>query len=223
MIVAERAARITAQAELSDARAEAANAQADLTSSEALIAHLKLAIEKLRRELYGSRSERKARLLDQMEVELEELEAAASEDEIASQTAAARLRADAPLQRRSPSRKPFPAHLPRERVVIPAPENCPCCGSAKVSKLGEDVTETLEVIPRQWKVVQTVRERFSCRACETITQPPAPFHPISRGRAGPNLLAMVLDAKFANHLPLNRQSEAYAREGIDLDVSTLAD
>src|SRR6476660_230813 len=223
MIVAERAARITAQAELSDARAEAANAQADLTSSEALIAHLKLAIEKLRRELYGSRSERKARLLDQMEVELEELEAAASEDEIASQTAAARLRADAPLQRRSPSRKPFPAHLPRERVVIPAPENCPCCGSAKVSKLGEDVTETLEVIPRQWKVVQTVRERFSCRACETITQPPAPFHVTPRGFAGPNLLAMILFEKFGQHQPLNRQSERYAREGIDLRVSTLAD
>jgi transposase len=72
-------------------------------------------------------------------------------------------------------------------------------------------------------VVQTVREKFACRACETITQPPAPFHPISRGRAGPNLLAMILDAKFANHLPLNRQGEAYAREGIDLDVSTLAD
>ena len=145
MILAERAARLAAEA--------------DRSSGAALIAQLKLQIEKLRRELYGSRSERKARLLDQMELELEELEAAASEDEIASQTAAARLRANAPLQRRSPSRKPFPAHLPRERVVIPAPENCPCCGSAKVSKLGEDVTETLEVIPRQWKVVQTVRER----------------------------------------------------------------
>jgi transposase len=89
--------------------------------------------------------------------------------------------------------------------------------------LGETITETLEVIPRQWKVVQTVREKFSCRACETITQPPAPFYPISRGRAGPYLLAMILDAKFANHLPLNRQSEAYAREGVGLDVSTLAD
>src|ERR671929_130365 len=99
----------------------------------------------------------------------------------------------------------------------------PFCGSAKLSKLGEDITETLEVIPRQWKVVQTVRERFSCRACETITQPPAPFHPIARGRAGPNLLAMILDAKFAQHLPLNRQSEAYAFQGIELSVSTIAD
>ena len=99
---------------------------------------------------------------------------------------------------------------------------CPCCGG-KLAKLGETITETLEVIPRTWKVIQTVREKFSCRACETITQPPAPFHPIARGRAGPDLLAMILHGKFGNHQPLNRQSESFAREGIDLDVSTLAD
>jgi transposase len=116
----------------------------------------------------------------------------------------------------------LPGHLPRERVVVPAPLSCPCCGG-KLVKLGESITETLESVPRQWKVVQTVREKFACRACETITQPPAPFHPIARGRAGPNLLAMILDAKFAQHQPLNRQSEVYAREGIELDVSTLAD
>src|SRR5215218_1215616 len=95
--------------------------------------------------------------------------------------------------------------------------------SSKLSKLGEDITETLEVIPRQWKVIQTVRERFSCRACEAITQPPAPFHVTPRGFAGPNLLAMILFEKFGQHQPLNRQSERYAREGIDLSVSTLAD
>jgi len=89
--------------------------------------------------------------------------------------------------------------------------------------LGEDITETLEVIPRQWKVIQTVREKFSCRSCETITQPPAPFHVTPRGFAGPNLLAMILFEKFGQHQPLNRQSERYAREGIDLSVSTLAD
>jgi transposase len=107
-------------------------------------------------------------------------------------------------------------------VVIAGPTVCPCC-NGKLAKLGEDVTETLEVIPRQWKVIQTVRERFTCRACETISQAPAPFHPIARGRAGPDLLAMILEAKFGQHLPLNRQSESYAREGIELDVSTLAD
>ena len=103
-----------------------------------------------------------------------------------------------------------------------SPTECPCCGGV-LAKLGETITETLESIPRQWKVIQTVREKFACRACETITQPPAPFHPIARGRAGPNLLAMILDAKFGNHLPLNRQSETYVREGINLDISTLAD
>jgi transposase len=221
MIIAERAARLAAETKLADARAEAANAQADLTSTEALIAHLKLAIEKLRRQLYGRRSERQARLLDQMELELEELEAAASEDERAAQQAS--TEAVRSVERKRPSRRPFPAHLPRERVVIAAPERCPCCGSAKLSKLGEDITETLEMIPRRWKVIQTVRERFSCRDCETITQPPAPFHVTPRGFAGPHLLATILFEKFGQHQPLNRQSERYAREGIDLSVSTLAD
>jgi transposase len=90
-------------------------------------------------------------------------------------------------------------------------------------KIGEDVTETLELIPRQWKVIQHVREKFSCRACEAITQPPAPSHPIARGRGGPKLLAHILFSKYGLHLPLNRQSVVYAREGVDLDVSTLAD
>jgi transposase len=213
MILAERAARMAAEAGLFGAKA-------DLTGTEALIAHLKLAIEKLRRALYGSRSERQTRLLDQMELELEELEAAASEDEAAAQSVAAQ--GSRPLRKR-PSRRPFPEHLPRERVVITAPLSCPCCGSARLSKLGEDVTETLEVIPRRWKVIQTVRERFSCRDCERITQPPAPFHVTPRGFAGPQLLATILFDKFAQHQPLNRQSERFAREGIELSVSTLAD
>jgi len=223
MIIAERNARVMAEADAVVAKAAAANAQADLSSSEALIAHLKLAIEKLRRELYGTRSERTARLLDQMELQLEELEASATADELAAEQAAARTQAMKPFQRKRPSRRPFPEHLPRERVVIAAPASCPCCGSEKLSKLGEDVTETLEVIPRQWKVIQTVREKFSCRSCETIAQPPAPFHVTPRGFAGPNLLAMILFEKFGQHQPLNRQSERYAREGIDLSVSTLAD
>jgi transposase len=173
--------------------------------------------------LYGHRSERKTRLLEQMELQLEELEAAATEDEAAAAKAAARTQTVRSFGRKRLGRKPFPTDLPRERVVIPIPECCPCCGSTKLSKLGEDVTETLEVIPRRWKVIQTVREKFSCRECETITQPPAPFHVTPRGFAGPNLLAMILFEKFAQHQPLNRQSERYRREGIDLSVSTLAD
>jgi transposase len=90
-------------------------------------------------------------------------------------------------------------------------------------KLGEAVTETLESIPRRYKVIQRVREKFSCRGCETITQPPAPFHPIARGRAGSDLLATIMHAKFGEHQPLNRQSVRFAREGVDLSVSTLAD
>jgi len=216
MILAERAARL-------EAEAVAARAQAVNTSTEALIAHLKLEIEKLRRALFGSRSERKTRLLEQMELQLEELEAAATEDELAAEKAAAQAGNAKSFQRKRPSRKPFPEHLPRERVVIPVPCNCPRCNSKRLRKIGEDVTETLEVIPRQWKVIQTVREKFSCRDCETITQPPAPFHVIPRGFAGPSLLAMILFEKFGQHQPLNRQSERYAREGIDLSVSTLAD
>jgi hypothetical protein len=98
--------------------------------------------------------------------------------------------------RKKPVRATFPEHLPRERVVIPAPAACPCCGG-KLAKLGEDVTETLEMVPRQWKVVQTVREKFTCRSCEKINQLPAPFHTIARGRAGASLLAMILYAKYA--------------------------
>ena len=146
LILAERNARVMAEANAAVAKAEAANAQADLSSSEALIAHLKLEIEKLQREIYGTRSERKARLLEQMELQLEDLEAAATEDELAAENAAARTQTVQSFQRKRLSRKPFPDHLPRERVVIAAPDSCPCCGSAKLSKLGEDITETLEVI-----------------------------------------------------------------------------
>ncbi len=222
LLAQERARRVAAEAEAATAKAEAASAKALVSHSEALIARLKLEIEKVRRDLYGSRSERKARLLEQMELQLEELEADAGEDELDAEIAARASMVRA-FERKRPSRKPFPEHLPRERVVIAAPVSCPCCGSAKLSKLGEDITETLEVIPRQWKVIQTVREKFSCRECEKITQTPAPFHVTPRGFAGPNLLAMILFEKFAQHQPLNRQSERYAREGIDLSLSTLAD
>ena len=132
------------------------------------------------------RSERTARLLNQLELQLEEAEADAAEDELAAEQTKPSI-TDRSFARKRPARKPFPDHLPRERVVIPAPQSCPCCGSAKLSKLGEDVTETLEVIPRRWKVIQTVRERFSCRQCEAITQPPAPFHVTPRGFAGPSI------------------------------------
>jgi len=207
-------------AEIDALRAALLAAEARASGAEAMVAHLKLLIAKLKHDRFGASSERSRKLIDQMELELEELEAAASEDAVVA--AVANGSEVSGFTRRKPVRAPLPAHLPRERVVIAAPAACPCCGG-KLAKFGEDITETLEVVPRQWKVVQTVREKFTCRSCEAITQPPAPFHPIARGRAGPGLLAMILDAKFAQHLPLNRQSEVYAREGVDLDVSTLAD
>ncbi len=211
---------VALQAALASERQARHQAEARAASAEALVAYYKLQIAKLRREQYGQSSERGRKLLDQLELQLEEAAASVAENEIAA--APADGTAVHPFTRRKPVRAPFPAHLPRERVVISGPTACPCCGG-KLAKLGETITETLEVVPRQWKVVQTVREKFTCRACEKITQPPAPFHVIPRGHVGPSLLAMILYAKYGEHQPLNRQSEAYAREGVDLDVSTLAD
>ena len=203
--------------------AELAIARAKASDDEAMIAHQKLRIAKLQRALHGQQSERTMRLLGQMELGLEELESAATEDEIAAESAAARTTNVAAFARRRPSRQPFPAHLPRERVVEAAPAACLCCGGTRLRKLGEDVTETLEVIPRQWKVIQHVREKFTCRDCEKVSQAPAPFHVTPRGWAGPNLLAMILFEKFGQHQPLNRQADRYGREGVPLSLSTLAD
>ena len=194
--------------------------RARLVGAQTLIEHLQLVIAKMRREKFGPRSERSERLLDQMELQLEELAAEAAEDE--TKVEAARVQVQG-FTRRQVTRRKFPDHLPRRRIVHPAPAACPCCGGTKLSKIGEDVTETLDVVPRQWFVTEYVREKFSCRSCETISQPPAPFHAIARGFAGPSLLAMMLVEKYANHQPLNRQSEQYAREGIELSVSTMAD
>lgn len=206
-----------------EAEAKLANAMAHQSAIEALIAHLKLQIAKLKREQYGPSAERSRRLLDQMELQLEELEADAAEDDLIAEEAAARTTTVTAFERKRPARKPFPEHLPRERVMVPAPCSCPACGGDRLSKLGEDVTETLEVIPRSWKVIQTVREKFACRDCEKIAQAPAPFHVVPRGWAGPSFLAMLLFEKYGQHQPLNRQAERFAREGVPLSLSTLAD
>ena len=212
-VVAERDAR---GAELAVARAKASE---DL----ALIAHQKLRIAQLERQIYGPRSERSQRLIDQLALQFEEFAASASEDELAAEIAVAKTTNVAGFTRKRAERNTFPDHLPRERVVIDPPTTCSCCGGTRLRKLGEDVTQTLEVIPRQWKVIETVREKFTCRDCEKISQAPAPFHVISRGWAGPNLLAMILFEKFGQHQPLNRQAERYAREGVPISLSTMAD
>jgi len=213
MILAERSARLAAEA-----KAEEAGAARRFLDIE--IERLKLEIARLRRERFGPSSERAARI-EQLELSLEALEETAAEADAACEvkTGATPVRA---FTRQKPARRPLPEHLPRQRLVYPVATACPCC-DGPVSKLGEDVTETLERIPATWVVIQHVREKVSCRHCETISQPPAPFHPIARGRAGPNLLAEVVFAKFAMHLPLHRQSERFARESVPIEVSTLAD
>ena len=216
---------IAAQLACLEAETKARNAEAEVRVRELLIEKMKFTIAKLRHERFGQSAERSA-VLEQLELSLADMEEDASQAEAAAQLAAnaaagAKVTVAA-FERRKPARRPLPEHLPRERIVYPSPSACPCCGGA-LHKLGEDVTETLELIPRQWKVIQHVREKFSCRSCEAITQPPAPSHPIARGRAGAGLLAHILFSKYGLHLPLNRQSEVYAREGIELDVSTLAD
>lgn len=197
-----------------------ATLKAMLLSRDAEIENLKLTIAKMRRDQYGAKSERGAKLLDQLELQLAELEEGVAQDGVATELTM--LPDHAETERQKPARRPLPDHLPRERVVHQGPHDCPSCGG-ELRKLGEDITETLEHVPAAWKVIQHVREKFTCRQCEKICQAPAPNHPIARGRAGPHLLAQVLFNKYRAHLPLNRQSALFAGDGIDLDTSTLAD
>jgi transposase len=176
-------------------RAEAAAARAQRSDDQALIA-VKLQIEKLNRDRYGPRSERTAWLLDKLEMTLEELEASVTEDGLAAEMAAAKTTRVASFTRKRPSCKPFPEHLPRERLIVPGPTACACCGGSRLSEL-------LEVIPtKSWKVIQQHPGEVHCRDCEKISQAPAPFHVIARGWAGPSLLAMVLFEKFGQHSPV---------------------
>ncbi|MGE3918058.1 MAG: IS66 family transposase [Hyphomicrobiaceae bacterium] len=211
-----------------DARASEAEARANDLDAE--IETPKLTIAKLQRDRFGPSSER-AQLLDQLELQLGELiERRAQEttaDEIAEQSSTTATNpagvAENKPPKRKPARRPLPAHLPRERVMHAPPSTCPCCAGQSFRRLGADETESLERIPAQWKVVVHVREKMACRRCDTIVQAPAPSHPIARGRAGPGLLTEIAFAKYRAHQPLNRQRDIYGHEGVDLDVSTLAD
>jgi transposase len=218
-----RAALTIERARMREVAAELAVARAKASEDLALIAHQKLRIAKLERQIYGPRSERSDRLIDQLALQFEELQASATEDELAAEIAVARTTSVAGFTRKRAERNSFPEHLPRERVVIDPPTACECCGGTRLRKLGEDVTKTLETIPRQWKVIETVREKFTCRDCEKISQAPAPFHVIARGWAGASLLAMILFEKFGQHQPLNRQADRYALEGVPISLSTMAD
>jgi len=163
-----KAALLTERSKMQEVAAELAVARAKASEDLALIAHQKLRIAKLERQICGPRSERSSLLIEQMALEFEELEASATEDELAAEIAVAKVTSVAGFTRQRPERNSFPEHLPRERVVIAPPASCTCCGGTRLRKMGEDVTETLKSIPRQWKVIETVRKKFTCRDCEKI-------------------------------------------------------
>jgi len=183
------------------------------------IEHLKLLIAKLQRMQFGRKSEKVERQIEQLELKLEELQANRAES---TPSEAPDTTANKPA-RTQPSRRPLPEYLPREiKTHLPDEHSCPACGGT-LKKLGEDVSEILEYVPASFKVIRHVRPKLCCTGCDTIVQAPAPSRPIERGLAGPGLLAHVLTAKYCDHLPLYRQHEIYAREGVDVDDSTLAD
>ena len=181
---------------------------------------LKMQLMKLRRMQFGRSSEKLDREVAQLELAIEELEAI--EVTVVPESAAGDTAASAqPGQKRKPARRPLPDHLPRETIVHAPPAACPACGG-QVRVLGQDNSEVLEYVPGHFKVIEHVRPKVSCRCCEAIHQAPPPDLPIERGRPGPGLLAHVLIGKYCDHLPLYRQAEIYAREGIDLSRSTMA-
>jgi transposase len=186
-------------------------------SSSEQIERLKLVIEKLRRRMFGQKSEKIAVEVEQLELHLEELESARAEVEAAADTVMA---AEEPKAR--PVRKPLPEHLTREVVThVPDSDGCPDCGS-QLRQFGEDVSEQLEYVPESFRVIRHVRPKFACTGCDRVVEAPAPSRPIERGLAGPGLLAHVLVSKYSDHLPLYRQSEIYARQGVEIERSTLA-
>ena len=196
-----------------------ARQDAELVAHRDTIATMRLQLERLRRMQFGRSSEKIAAEIAQLTLALEDLETGSARKE---EPAVGVVADSAGASREPPARRPLPAHLPRMTVNHETACACPHCGGA-LRKLGEDVTEVLDYVPASFRVIRHVRPKFSCRVCESITQAPAPDVPIRRGRASPGLLAHVLVAKFADHLPLYRQSEIYERAGVDLERSTLAD
>lgn len=204
-------------------RAELAAAKAGLLTRTLEVEKLKIEIARLRRMHFGASSERMHRELEQLELKLEELETAHAEAEASAAAAPDMAEESAPEQAPAKKkRRKLPEALPRREIVHEPACTCPDCGGA-MRKVGEDVTEILEYIPGRFEVIRHVRPAFSCRKCEAMVQKPMPALPIPRGQAGPGLLAHVLIAKFCDHLPLYRQAEIYARDGVELDRATLAD
>lgn len=174
-------------------------------------------MEKLRRMLFGRKSEKLSIQLDQLELQLEEMEAI---DAALASVPVCDEQTD--KSGSTPARKPLPEHLPRQIVTHEPKESCcPECGG-DLRHFGDDVSEQLDYVPESFRVIRHVRPKLACSKCETVIEAPAPSRPISRGLAAPGLLAHVLVSKYADHCPLYRQAEIYARQGVELDRSTLA-
>lgn len=217
LILTQREEFASLEAQLESQRKTVSEQHQELLAGREQIEHLKLVVEKLRHMMFGAKSEKIVLQLDQLELHLEELESAQAEAEAAFDPLV-------PVQetKTRSTRKPLPEHLPREVVThLPASDDCPGCGGA-MRQFGEDVTEQLEYIPESFKVIRHVRPKFACNGCDRVVEAPAPSRPIERGLAGPGLLAHVLVSKFGDHLPLYRQSEIYARQGVEIERSTLA-
>lgn len=192
----------------------------DAVSARAEIEKLRFQLARFKRSQFGRSSEKIERTIEQLELAIETL----NEDhaqQIAGVPAGAETIGVTSEPTAKPARRPLPEHLPREEIVYPGACSCPNCGGT-LRKIGTDVTETLDYVPGRFKVIRHVREAFSCRVCETVVQTPAPNHTIARGRAGPGLLAHIVVGKFDDHLPLYRQAEIYARDGVGLETSTLS-
>ena len=213
--LAQRTAELAQRAvELSQHAEQLAAARGELLVTTTLIEKLKLEIARLKRMQFGRSSEKNAERIEQLELIVEDLEASQA------QMGVAPLRES--TAKTPPVRRPLPDHLPRETVRHEPEAGCPDCGGS-LRSIGEDVAEMLEYVPASFKVIRHVRPRLACACCERIVQVPAPIRPIDRGVPGPGLLAHVLVSKYADHLPLYRQAGIYARQGIELERSTLAD
>jgi len=197
---------------------ELVRSQALIEDRDTLIAKLKAELAILKRARYGRSSEKIERAIEQLELALEDIEAGAAEAVAGSERIAPK-----PTTGRQPARQVLPDHLPRETVIHDKDCVCAGCGGTQLKRVGEDVTETLDYVPASFRVVRHVRARFACRDCDAITHTSMLSLPIERGKPGPGLLAHVLVAKYCDHLPLYRQSEIYASEGVDIARSTMAD
>ena len=192
----------------------------DAVAAQAEIAKLRFQLARYRRAEYGRSSEKLARETDQLELAIEALETDQAERLAAASPVVAAV-IEAAREARKPARRPLPDHLPREEIVHEAPCACPACGGA-LRRIADEVTETLDYVPGRFKVIRHVRDKLSCRACDTVVASPAPDHPIARGRAGASLLAHIVVSKYDDHLPLYRQAEIFARDGVNLETSTLS-